>query len=278
MAKFRFPLFFLLAFVLGGSLQADDVYSFGRWKITYTEGEGSFKINYQREDGTYRPVFVRSVPEAHYDKKDGTSRSVKVTDFAQHTFSTAEVTDDFGRGTRYDFLFSAPANGDDVQLAEHIWTYDGLDFILMSLELIGSEEIRSNYLSPVNCATTYILFSSNNNNRMLKVPFDNDGFLRYYRYPMRTSMTSYEAAAFYEGESRQGLVVGSVDHDHWKSAVRADTESNGKIKALSLYSGAAGSETRDVLPHGKLVGTFAEACNVVHPKRNNWTAGRPVGW
>ena len=299
MAKFRFPLLFLLVFVLGGSLQADDVYSFGRWKITYTEGEGSFKINYQREDGTYRPVFVRSVPEAHYDKKDGTSRAVKVTDFSQHTFSTSSVTDDFGTGTRYDFVFSTPANGDDVQLAEHIWTYDGLDFILMSLELIGSEEIRSNYLSPVNCATTYILFSSNNNNRMLKVPFDNDGFLRYYRYPMRTSMTSYEAAAFYEGESRQGLVVGSVDHDHWKSAVRADTESNGKIKALSLYSGAAGSETRDVLPHGKLVGknissarffvgvfddwrdgmeTFAEACNVVHPKRNNWTAGRPVGW
>ena len=35
---------------------------------------------------------------------------------------------------------------------------------------------------------------------------------------MSGEVISYEVSALYEGKSREGLVLGSVDHDLWKSA------------------------------------------------------------
>ena len=299
MTLHRPTLLLLCSLLLSLSALADDVRTFGRWKVTYVADGHTLKYNYQEDDGSYRPIFVRSVPEATYDNVNGVSRHVTILDFSSVAIESSDVDDAFGSGTRTDYVFSRPSNGDAVSLTEHVWYYPSKDYLLVSLELAGPGLLRSNYLSPVNCSNTYTLFAANGHNRMLKVPYDNDGFLRYYRYPMTSSMTSYEAAAFYEGDSRDGLVVGSVDHDHWKSAIQATMSNNGKMTKLSLYSGASNSETRDVLPHGKLVGdtissarffvgffddwrdgmeTFAAACNIVQPRRNNWVDGRPVGW
>ena len=290
-------LLLLVLLFTGGRIHAEETYTSGRWKYTYDGG--SVTVDYKKADGSHRPVFVRSIPEAGYDRQDGVSRFVRTTDFARHDFRSEPVTDGFGSGTRMDLTFSSPSNGDDVQMVLHFWTYPEVDYMLVSLELVSGEEIRSNYLSPVHCAQTYTLFPPNRNNRMLKVPFDNDGFVRYHRYPMDTDMVSYEVTALYEGESRRGLVVGSVDHDHWKSAIQVKAGNDGELDSIRIYSGAAGKETHDVLPHGKRVGKrigsarfqvgffedwrdgmerFTEACNVVQPKRDNWKEGRPVGW
>lgn len=280
-------------------LQADEVVTHDRWRVTYVPSEYGFKFHYQREDGTYRPIIIRSMPEANYLLPDGTQRSIKSGTCSDMTLTSTSVTDEFGTGVRHDFTFSGPNTDDDVQLVEHIWCYESLPYLLVSLELVSNQDIRSNYLSPVNCGTAYVIFTDNDHNRMLKIPFDNDGFLRYDRYHMNTSMTSYEVSAFYEGDSRNGLVVGSVDHKHWKSAVKATMSNNGRMDKLSLYSGVANSETRDKRPHGYLEGqsiqsarfmmgffddwrdgmeTFTAACNIVQPKRDNWVNGRPVGW
>ena len=84
---------------------------------------------------------------------------------------------------------------------------------------------------------------------MLKVPFDNDGWTRYNKYKMNTSMTSYEVAAWFNGETKEGMVIGAVDHDHWKNAISVEASDNGRVNVLKVYSGASTSETRDVLPH-----------------------------
>ena len=299
MTLHRPTLLLLCSLLLSLSAAADDVRTFGRWKVTYVADGHTLKYNYQEDDGFYRPIFVRSVPEATYDNVNGVSRHVTILDFSSVAIESSDVDDAFGSGTRTDYVFSRPSNGDAVSLTEHVWYYPSKDYLLVSLELAGPGLLRSNYLSPVNCSNTYTLFASNGHNRMLKVPYDNDGFLRYYRYPMAGSMMSYEASSFYEGDSRNGLVVGSVDHDHWKSAIQATMSGNGKMESLKLFSGVANSETRDLLPHGKLVGdtissarffvgffddwrdgmeTFAAACNIVQPRRNNWVDGRPVGW
>lgn len=280
---------------------ADDIITFGRWKFTSVDNGSNLKVNYQRDDGTYHPVFVRSVPEANYYLGEGDKRHVTIADFAQCAVGQSEIDDDFGHGIQIDYVFTQPSNGDPVVLTEHVWCYDEQPYCLLQLTLSSTDGqlLRCNYLSPVNCSTAYVAFTKSSRNRMLKVPFDNDGFVRYDRFGMSTSMTSYEVAAFYEGDTRRGLVVGSIDHDHWKSAIKATMSDNCKFSKLSLYSGVANSDTHDVREHGYLQGeeiasarfmvgdfddwrdgmeTFAAACNIVQPRRNNWTEGRPVGW
>ena len=109
----------------------------------------------------------------------------------------------------------------------------------------------------------------------------------------------YEVSALYEGKSREGLVLGSVDHNLWKSAVSANLSNNGSVNELRVYSGVSTSETRDAIPHGKVKGpvvtsarmfvgyfddwrvgmeTFADANNLVAPRTETWTYGTPFGW
>jgi hypothetical protein len=53
----------------------------------------------------------------------------------------------------------------------------------------------------------------------LIVPFDNDSFtFSYDAMPINNTSLSYEASAFYDNTTRNGLVVGSVTHDTRKTA------------------------------------------------------------
>ncbi|MBR4779199.1 MAG: hypothetical protein IK011_04840, partial [Bacteroidaceae bacterium] len=249
----------LLGLLLGLSLgvcRADEVIERGRWKVTYVSEKGTVKVNHADSEGAYRPVIISSVPEAHYDNAAGVSRSVKASDFAEVRTETAQTDDAFGPGTRFDIIFSRPSNGDEVTLTQHFQLFEQHPWILSSLEISSPDTLRANYLAPFSTQQTYALFNASANNRMLRVPFDNDNFVRYGRHPLNTTITSYEVTALYEGDSRRGIVIGSVDHDHWKSAIRIDASSDSRIKALCAYSGASDpTGTWDVLPHGKLVGT-----------------------
>ena len=296
----RILLLWLLLGLSLGVCRADEVIEHGRWKVTYVSEKGTVKVNHADSEGAYRPVIISSVPEAHYAGGAGVTRSVQASDFAEVRTETARTDDAFGPGTRFDIIFSRPSNGDDVTLTQHFYFFEQHPWILTSLEIASPDVLRSNYLAPFSTQQTYALFNASPHNRMLRVPFDNDNFVRYGRHPLSTTITSYEVTALYEGESRRGIVIGSVDHDHWKSAIRIEAASDSRIKALCAYSGASDpTGTWDVLPHGSLVGTsitsarffigcdddwhkgmeaFTEACNIVVHKRDNWPSGTPVGW
>ena len=286
---------FMLAII---SCNANDIIiESGKWKITYVEGSKSFKFNYQKSDGSFRPLIMNSYPEASYDKGNNSTKTIKSSDFSHVEYHTSAVCDEFGVGTHHIFTFSG--NSDGVIMQQHFGIYDEHEYIITGLQLICDEGIRSNYLAPICTNSPYVMFVNNSNNRMLGVPFDNDGFVRYQRHRINTQMTSYEVSAIYEGESRNGLILGSVDHDHWKSAVTISGSNNGKINALKVFSGVSDSNTRDLIPHGKLEGdtisaarmfigfyddwrdgmeTFCAANNLVVPKRDTWEHGTPFGW
>jgi len=61
-------------------------------------------------------------------------------------------------------------------------------------------------------------------------------------------------SAFFDNMSRNGLVVGSVTHDTWKTGVYFQG-SNNKLDVLNTYGGVTSSDTRDVEPHGLVKGT-----------------------
>ena len=171
--------------------------------------------------------------------------------------------------------------------------------LLAQLTLAAQDTLHSRYLAPIAVRSPYALLPHDGVNKMLKVPFDNDDFVRYHHFNFGSQMLSFEAAAFYEGVSRKGVVLGSIDHDHWKSGIRAATSQGGTMDTLLVYSGVSDKESRDMLPHGCLVGReiasarffigcyddwrkgmeqFARANLRVVPRRETWKDGTPMGW
>ena len=144
-------------------------------------------------------------------------------------------------------------------------------------------------------ATGEVDIGITNDNRALIVPFDNDGFVRYNAMPINSSSTGYEVAAFYDNTSRNGLVVGSVTHDVWKSGIYF-YGANNKLNQMNVFGGA--TSPWDVMPHGYISGNtissptvfvgfgddwrvamqnFA-AANTNFVSRLAWTNGVPFGW
>lgn len=87
--------------------------------------------------------------------------------------------------------------------------------------------------------------------KMLCVPYDNTMWLRWEALPLRPGRTSCELTAVYSEESREGILVGALDFDHWKNGLVCSAADANTIEARS---GFAGAETHDARPHGVLTG------------------------
>ena len=175
------------------------------------------------------------------------------------------------------------------------FTLDQNDSFLVRVDVSGSN-LKANWMGPVVVDSTGgVDLGVTNDNRALVVPFDNDGFVRYNAMPMNNTGTSYEVAAFYDNTSRNGLVVGSVTHDIWKTGIFF-VGANNKLNALNVYGGA--TMPADVSPHGYVSGTTVSsptifvgfgadwrttmqnyaAANTNLTPRLVWTNGVPFGW
>ena len=177
------------------------------------------------------------------------------------------------------------------------FTLDQNDSFLVRVDVSGSN-LKANWMGPVVVDSTGgVNIGVTNDNRALFVPFDNDHFVSYNSEPMNGSDTGSEVGAFYDNVSRNGLVVGSVTHDTWKSGVYW-SGSNNKLDQLNVFGGLSDYWTWDVMPHGSVAGNtissptifvgfgndwrttmenFANENALFVPKLA-WTNGVPFGW
>lgn len=310
-------LLFLLTFVMWtlgvlpsfGASELKETLAHGDWKIMLYNTEGQEHDWWFRVTQADLNLFTLSRSEVKYDNENGVERSVTTASFKAYTVENATFNDGLGTGRCITFVFSLPDNGDDVTMTQRFYLYDGCDYLVTDLSITGSENIRSNYLAPISTESSYFILGTTTGKetfRMLKVPFDNDGFSCYTKYRFNCATTSYEVGAAINGGNNNGVVMGSVDHDHWKSAVRMDAEKNNGSMKLCVYSGASDmrddpsqSETRDVIPHGKLVGPtissarmfigffedwrdgmehFADLNTAIATRTYDWEFGTPIGW
>lgn len=282
----------------------DVVIKKGNWTVTFVENAKQFNVGYRLGKAGMRTVLEGMVPEVTYETGAGKACTVTSVSFPDVAYAKKNVNDVFGSGVCHSFVFSGRADG--VALEQNFYIYKGKDYILTDVRIKGDASLRSNYIAPVKVEGGSELFPASEANRMLCVPFDNDCFCRYRLEPLSgNEKVSFEVAALFAGESREGLVLGSVEHNRWKSAVKVKASENGVINALRLYSGASEKEkdgnpgTRDVLPHGKVKGPvvssarmfigyfadwrdgmddFGRANALVQPGRDTWTKGTPFGW
>src|SRR5271170_4191188 len=143
------------------------------------------------------------------------------------------------------------AAGNGLPTMKQYFTLDQTDSFLVRVDVTGTN-LSANWMGPVVVDSTGgVNIGVTNDNRALYVPFDNDGFVSYNAMPINNSSTSYEVGAFYDNTSRNGLVVGSVTHDTWKSGVYFNGANN-KLNQMNVFGGA--TSPWDVMPHGFVTG------------------------
>src|SRR6266478_2247602 len=186
----------------------------------------------------------------------------------------------------------------DLPTMKQTFILDQDNSFLTRLDVIGSG-LQSRWMGPlVMDMTGGVDIGSYNDNRALIVPFDNDSFtFSYNAMPINNTSSSYEAAAFYDNTTRNGLIVGSVTHDTWKTGVYFQGANN-RLNVLNVFGGVTSSDTRDVSEHGLVRGnlissptafigfgsdwrtvmeSFADA-NTTQMPRLAWDGTVPFGW
>ncbi len=187
------------------------------------------------------------------------------------------------------------ATGAGLPVMKQYFTLDQNDSFLVRVDISGSN-LKANWMGPVVVdANGGVNIGTTNDNRALVVPFDNDGFVRYNAMPMNSSSTSYEVGAFYDNTTRNGLVVGSITHDTWKTGIFF-SGSNNKLNLMNVFGGA--TSPWDVMAHGYVSGNTVSsptifvgfgadwrvtmdnyaAANTNFAPRLAWTNGVPFGW
>ena len=82
---------------------------------------------------------------------------------------------------------------------------------------------------------------------MLLVPYDNDMWLRYESCVPAAGRPSYDVTAIYDEQSLEGMVIGALDFDVWKNAIRWNPHD---ARSVIAFCGIADGGTHDVCPHG----------------------------
>src|SRR5260370_29084648 len=161
----------------------------------------------------------------------------------------------------------------DLPTMKQIFILDQDNSFLTRLDVIGSA-LQSRWMAPLVMDTTNgVDIGSYADNRALIVPFDNDSpTFSYNAMPINNTAGSYEVSAFYDNLSRNGLVVGSVTHDAWKTGVYFQGANN-RLSVLNVYGGVTSSDTRDLEPHGRVAGNTVSSPTVFVGFGTDWRSG-----
>lgn len=192
-------------------------------------------------------------------------------DYTKVRMTTEEVENAFGQIPVVKVTYT----GKDLpQLEQQFYPIPGKNYFLTEFTLNGeSAEVESNLMAPINIDEMPQLLDKGTN-RALFIPFDNDKWVRYQSHPLTfDKLTSYEVTAVFNNESRKGFVVGSIEHDNWKTAIEMQSGDANNLKSLICYGGAADELTRDSKPHSALKGKSIKSPLVLFGLFDDWRTG-----
>ena len=278
-------LMLLLFLFISNCASGDKIFSTDVWNITYDDQQGGIALTYKS----------KNICNGMYASYQWEGKEIKTSDYARHKISTGKVSDSFGKGHIYKVEYT---DKELPKLTQYFYLYPGKEYILTDFTVEAKEEIRSGRMAPVN-VDSISGFLQAGDNRALFVPFDNDKWIRYQSHPLGfDTLVSYEVTAIFNNESRNGLVIGSVEHDNWKTGISIGKGDRDNIGSLVCYGGIADEQTRDVKAHGALAGkkikspkvflgffedwcdgleAYAKANAVIAPPKA-WEKAVPFGW
>lgn len=290
----------LLVLTLCAAAQAQQI-KHGNWEINLDKDTKLLCIKNQAN------VLLQDAYASASFAFDGTGAltTYKSYDAMAIGYSNEGVSTCFGDGKKYAYIYRF-SNG--LVMTQTFEFYDDANSLITQLSLsteAGTTSIKSNHLVPLVTETPQAIMPNDKTNRMLWVPWDNDGFIGYSANYLRTDMNSYNVTAIYHPADRYGIVMGAVDHDLWKNAIHVNATDYNKVNSLELMSGYTDEHSHDSIqsegrnmPHGTVKGTaiasarfllgcfddwrvgmdtYGKTCAMVNPRRE-WDGGTPYGW
>lgn len=253
-------LILLLLFIFSNSVDGRENFTSGRWKVTFNKQKGDINIYYGE----------KTVCNALYASYQWEGKEVTAHDYARHKLSISKTSDSFGKGHIYKVEHT---DKEFPKMTQYLYIYPDREYFLTDFTVENREGVSSNKMAPVNLDTIPALWQEGDN-RVLFVPFDNDKWIRYQSRPfLSEKLVSYEVTAIFNNDSRNGLVIGSVEHDNWKTAISINKDNSQKTGSLVCYGGIADELTRDVKAHGALTGTKIKSPKVFLGLFENWCDG-----
>ncbi|WP_161554582.1 T9SS type A sorting domain-containing protein [Sinomicrobium soli] len=244
-----------------GDCENCSTYDYGTdGRIVYNEARGTFDV--------YRQETL--IIQRAYSEASNFDAVISSRDYSGRTISQSSFSDDAGAGQKIVVTLT----GEDLpEMRQVFYTYPDKPFFLMEVFLEDTEILESNYMAPL--ISSAVTIDAAGDNRVLDIPFDNDAWVRYNAIPTAggISNTSAEVTAFYENNSRNGLVTGSVEQTVWKTGIES-RGSGSSLDYLRIWGGyASSSGTRDKVPHGKIGGNLLKSPRIFAGFFEDWREG-----
>ncbi len=278
-------LFFSFSTMATAIVGAEKNIEFEDWQLTVNDDNGA--VTLYRGD---MPLLNRSIARWSGNEDD----TLSLADCGKLNVRIADGTGMLGK--QKTVIISGKKGG--TTATQRINFYPGKEFVTTELEIANPTGLESRFMAPVYVTENCDVFDRTGNS-IVFVPYDNDAWVRYSLTPFgRPAPESYEVTAIVNADTREGIVVGSVEHDTWKTGIKVAADSHCAIDSLVVYGGIATNLTRDIIAHGKVKGkrvksplmlvgrfadwrdgmeSFADMCATMAPRIES-RGNRPFGW
>ena len=217
---------------------------------------GLTSIDFMEDGSVFYEYDGKKVHAFHSLARDISGREITTASAKRESIRTEYISDSL----RVTALYSSG----DMRLTQQLILEKDSPWVIVSLTLSKRKgSVESNYLAPMDfiypnslCNPLFLSLDQ----KMLLVPYDNDMWVRYESAPLRPGRASYDITAVYDENSLNGLVIGALDFDTWKNAVKCSAFDARKYTA---FSGAADECTHDRVPHGSITGKEVSASRFV---------------
>lgn len=248
---------------------------------------GKFELNFNKEHGSF------SV------SKNGEALLVNAVceyKFGEDIISSADYDNYEIKTHKNDVSVTMTKNG-LPQLVQKFTFEADKEYFLTKAEISSDGGVSTNYIAPIVVRNGGVINANDKWSNFLEVPFDNDAWIKFTTKTLSESGTAYEVGAFFTPDNGAGLIIGSVNHDLWKSAIEMNGKS-GRIEELKVYCGVTYARA-DNQPHNPvsgetvsspvyMVGTydkwkdgmneFADVNLMYQPRKKAVIDYVPVGW
>lgn|SRR5574344_108173 len=270
--------FAVILFCFNAAYGADTKITSGNWTLSFDNG---INITYNGS-----PV-VTGVSSAYLYN----GRKISSDEYDKKVFKTTSVNSKFGKGVKWDVVYS---NESLPTLTQSFYLYKGKKYIMTDITISSDKIMSTNYLAPVIGKIDKTLYSGSSKHTLF-IPYDNDSWIRF-KSPKDAgdSLRSYEVTSIYDSYTRNGIIIGAIEHDTWKNAIDLFKHSS----EITAFSGVADKLTRDNKEHGAVsdkkiksamivIGCFEDwrkgmdcyaSLNTTLTPQRKWDKAVPFGW
>lgn len=251
----------LVLVVLCGCSNDNQNLTTGKWTLSFNAEKRGIDIH----------ADSKPIADALYASYSLNGKQVTTREYKNHKIKAQQIKDSFGEGYLYTIIYT---DNTLPVLTQNFYLYPDKDYLLTDFTIEDNNGVATNYMAPVQIDQMPQILNAGENNRALFIPFDNDKWVRYQSHPLVfDKLTSYEVTAVFNNDDRRGLVIGSVEHDNWKTAVSIGKGDKNNIGSLVCYGGVADELTRDVKSHGTLKGKKVKSPKILFGFFSNWCDG-----